>query len=50
MSIAAVRTKERRQGVPADTEEVLPENIEELFREYYLLLYRSAYGVTGRRI
>jgi RNA polymerase sigma-70 factor (ECF subfamily) len=49
MSIAAVRTKERRQGVPADTEEVLPENIEELFREYYLLLYRSAYGVTGNR-
>jgi RNA polymerase sigma-70 factor (ECF subfamily) len=27
----------------------LPEDIEELFREHYQLLYRSAYGVTGNR-
>ena len=27
----------------------MPEEIEELFREHYQLLYRSAYGVTGNR-
>ena len=49
MSIAAVRPEERRQGVPADHAGVLPDEIEELFREHYPLLYRSAYGVTGNR-
>jgi len=38
MSIAAVRA-----------EAALPEEIEELFREHYQLLYRTAYGVTGNR-
>ena len=27
----------------------MPDEIEELFREHYQLLYRSAYGVTGNR-
>src|SRR5688572_2598182 len=31
------------------SEPALPEDIEELFREHYQLLYRSAYGVTGNR-
>ena len=39
MSIAAVRTQ------PV----ALPDEIEELFREHYQLLYRSAYSVTGNR-
>jgi RNA polymerase sigma-70 factor (ECF subfamily) len=39
MAIAAAR----------DTEPTLPEDIEELFREHYQILYRSAYGVTGSR-
>ena len=39
MAIAAVR----------DTEPTLPDEIEELFREHYPLLYRSAYAVTGNR-
>jgi RNA polymerase sigma-70 factor, ECF subfamily len=38
MSIAAVRTESH-----------LPGEIEDLFREHYQLLYRSAYGVTGNR-
>jgi RNA polymerase sigma-70 factor (ECF subfamily) len=38
MSIAAVRI-----------EGALPDEVEELFREHYQLLYRSAYGVTGNR-
>jgi RNA polymerase sigma-70 factor (ECF subfamily) len=38
MAIAAVRT-----------EAALPDEIEELFREHYELLYRSAYSVTGNR-
>ena len=37
MAIAAVR------------EPALPEDIEDLFREHYQLLYRSAYAVTGNR-
>jgi RNA polymerase sigma-70 factor (ECF subfamily) len=38
MAIAAVRS-----------EPAMPDEIEELFREHYQLLYRSAYGVTGNR-
>ena len=38
MAIAAVRS-----------EPAMPEEIEELFRDHYQLLYRSAYGVTGNR-
>ena len=29
--------------------EVLPHDLEELFREHYELLYRTAYGITGNR-
>jgi RNA polymerase sigma-70 factor (ECF subfamily) len=38
MAIAAVRGGE-----------ALPEEFEELFREHYQLLYRTAYGITGNR-
>ena len=35
--------------VAVRTVAALPEEIEELFREHYQLLYRSAFGVTGNR-
>src|SRR6476660_6251854 len=33
---------------PGMTAEPFPEEFEDLFQEHYVLVYRTAYGVTGR--
>ena len=33
----------------AQSREALPDEFEDLFRDHYQLLYRTAYGITGNR-
>jgi RNA polymerase sigma-70 factor (ECF subfamily) len=35
-------------SVPKMADEPLPQEIEDLFQDHYLLVYRTAYGITGR--
>lgn len=35
-------------SVPMMAGEPLPQEFEDLFNEHYVLVYRTAYGVTGR--
>jgi RNA polymerase sigma-70 factor, ECF subfamily len=36
------------ESVPRMADELFPQEFEEIFQEHYVLVYRTAYGITGR--